>query len=203
MLYRFSATRRVAVIWLVSLCVASCGPTAEAPEASERSNQPTGGDRVIEELLRNLSGVEQNILALADEFEQVEYDWRPAEGVRSGADVLMHVTTINYAFPLFAGHEAPASTGLTMENLPEAAPDFESSLQAKDDVLPELRSSFEHLRSSIESTSGSDLERQITVFGQAITVRGFWIGHVGHLHEHLGQLIAYGRTNSVVPPWSR
>jgi hypothetical protein len=27
--------------------------------------------------------------------------------------------------------------------------------------------SFEHLRSSIESTSGSDLERQITVFGQA------------------------------------
>jgi hypothetical protein len=23
------------------------------------------------------------------------------------------------------------------------------------------------------------------------------------MHEHLGQLIAYARTNQVVPPWSR
>jgi hypothetical protein len=26
---------------------------------------------------------------------------------------------------------------------------------------------------------------------------------VTHLHEHLGQLIAYARMNNVVPPWSK
>jgi hypothetical protein len=30
-----------------------------------------------------------------------------------------------------------------------------------------------------------------------------WILTVGHLHEHLGQLIAYARSNNVVPPWSK
>ena len=30
-----------------------------------------------------------------------------------------------------------------------------------------------------------------------------WIGATTHLHEHLGQLIAYARSNGVVPPWSR
>lgn len=25
----------------------------------------------------------------------------------------------------------------------------------------------------------------------------------GDMHEHLGQLIAYARTNRIVPPWSR
>jgi hypothetical protein len=25
---------------------------------------------------------------------------------------------------------------------------------------------------------------------------------VTHVHEHLGQMIAYARTNGVVPPWS-
>jgi len=29
-----------------------------------------------------------------------------------------------------------------------------------------------------------------------------WIRAVVHLHEHLGQSIAYARTNEVVPPWS-
>jgi hypothetical protein len=41
------------------------------------------------------------------------------------------------------------------------------------------------------------------VFGRPSTRRATWIFAVAHLHEHLGQLIAYARSNSVVPPWSR
>ena len=35
------------------------------------------------------------------------------------------------------------------------------------------------------------------------TRQGFWILATTHLHEHLGQAIAYARSNGVVPPWSR
>jgi hypothetical protein len=41
-------------------------------------------------------------------------------------------------------------------------------------------------------------------FGQRKrTGRSLWIATVTHLHEHLGQLIAYARANKVTPPWSK
>lgn len=169
----------------------------------EASNEPADDASVIEEVLRDLSAVEEKTLGLADAFGQPEYDWRPGEGVRSGGEVLMHVVTINFVFPLFAGHDAPESTGLTLETLPTAAPALESSLEAKGDILPQLRASFQHLRDAIESTSASDLGREISVMGSPGTQRALWIAQVGHLHEHLGQLIAYGRMNGVAPPWSQ
>ena len=112
----------------------------------------------------------------------------------------MHVAAINYAFPILVGHQAPASTGLTMDNLSTAAPAFEGSLSSKEDIRPVLRGSFEHLRTAIAS---ADLDRQVELFGKTRTLRTFWVGLISHLHEHLGQLIAYSRMNGVVPPWSQ
>ena len=182
--------------------LASCGGLAETAETTQGNSEPGGETPIIAELLSQLSLVEEKVLGLSGTFEQAEFDWRPSEGVRSGAEVFMHLTTMNLVFPIFAGTEAPVSTGLTMENLDTAAPAFEGSLSAKEDIVPELRSSFTHLRSAIESTSARDLEDQVMLFGESRTVRAFWVGHVGHLREHLGQLIAYGRMNGVAPPWS-
>jgi uncharacterized damage-inducible protein DinB len=39
-------------------------------------------------------------------------------------------------------------------------------------------------------------------FGQPATRHKAIVGTVTHLHEHLGQLIAYARSNGVKPPWS-
>jgi uncharacterized damage-inducible protein DinB len=40
------------------------------------------------------------------------------------------------------------------------------------------------------------------MFGQPASKRRMLILLVTHMHEHLGQSIAYARTNGVVPPWS-
>lgn len=167
-------------------------PTSEAVETSASA-----------ELLDILSDTEKRLVALADEFTEAQYAWRPGEGVRSSAEVFMHVATINYAFPLFVGHEAPSSTGLTMDNLPTEAPAYEASLRSKDDVRPVLSASLDHVRTAIASSSASDLDRQVAVPGKTMTLRRFWVGHLTHLHEHLGQLIAYSRMNGVVPPWNQ
>jgi hypothetical protein len=34
------------------------------------------------------------------------------------------------------------------------------------------------------------------------SVRNFMVTMIAHLHEHLGQSIAYARMNGVTPPWS-
>ena len=44
---------------------------------------------------------------------------------------------------------------------------------------------------------------QVKMFGQSFTTQKLWVSGTTHLHEHLGQLIAYARTNGVKPPWSQ
>jgi hypothetical protein len=40
------------------------------------------------------------------------------------------------------------------------------------------------------------------MFGKDTTYEGVLVTILNHLHEHLGQSIAYARMNGVVPPWS-
>jgi uncharacterized damage-inducible protein DinB len=48
-----------------------------------------------------------------------------------------------------------------------------------------------------------DLNREVEFFGMKSSLRNFLVSGIGHLHEHLGQSIAYARMNGVTPPWSR
>ena len=41
-----------------------------------------------------------------------------------------------------------------------------------------------------------------TIFGRQTTKRDACMLTVVHAHEHLGQLIAYARSNGITPPWS-
>jgi hypothetical protein len=48
------------------------------------------------------------------------------------------------------------------------------------------------------------MDKKIKLFGKfEMTERAALIGLIGHLNEHLGQSIAYARTNKIVPPWSK
>ena len=55
---------------------------------------------------------------------------------------------------------------------------------------------------ALTSTSSGKLVEPVTMFGESFTGQSAWILAVTHLHEHLGQMIAYARTNGVKPPWS-
>jgi uncharacterized damage-inducible protein DinB len=66
----------------------------------------------------------------------------------------------------------------------------------------ELDKSFAHLKQAIASLSEAELNKPVEIFGQKTTCRGFLVLIVTHMHEHLGQVIAYARMGGVVPPWS-
>jgi uncharacterized damage-inducible protein DinB len=55
----------------------------------------------------------------------------------------------------------------------------------------------------MSDTPDARLDEKIDLFGTSTTVRGLWILTTTHMHEHLGQLVAYARSNGIVPPWSR
>ena len=50
--------------------------------------------------------------------------------------------------------------------------------------------------------SSTDNTKATKLFGRDNTYGGVKLLIITHLHEHLGQSIAYARTNKVTPPWS-
>jgi hypothetical protein len=141
------------------------------------------------EFIANLDEVQEKILELAESTPADAYAWRPAPDVRSISEVYMHIAGGNYFLATFLGVDAPK------------VGDLEKKFTRKADVVAELKKSFEHLRSAASKVS--DLEKPVKMFGNQTTHRGVLVTMLSHLHEHLGQSIAYGRMNGVVPPWSR
>ena len=69
-------------------------------------------------------------------------------------------------------------------------------------VKAELQHAFMHAKHTIAGIQDSQLDETVTLFGMDLTKRAALNLLVNHMHEHLGQSIAYARTNGVVPPWS-
>ena len=165
-----------------------------APSAQSREG-------LIGELLTDIAGVEKKVLGLARALPDSAYAWRPAPGVRSTAEVFQHIAADNYFLPVLVAMPAPKETGINKDYKTVAA--YEKRAMTRDEVIAELEKSFAFLRTSIGATGDAQLGASIDMFGQKSTTRGLWLTTATHLHEHLGQLIAYARANKVTPPWSK
>lgn len=153
------------------------------------------------DLLKDIAEVQSKIVGLAKAMPEGTYAWRPAAGVRSTGEVLAHVASDNYFLPAAMGVKAPAETGITTDFKTAAA--FEKRAMSRDQIIAELDKSFAFLAAAMTATPDAQLNAPLEVFGQKMTNRGLWIITTTHLHEHLGQLIAYARSNKVTPPWSK
>lgn len=183
---RSAPRRALAALALVLLpAAATVAPAQEAATGLQ-------GD-----LARDIAGLEKKYVALAEALPAEAMAWRPMEGVRSGAEVLCHVAGANYRIPGFFGVEQPAGAKALEAT---CATDDGEALKA---ALPEvLGTSFAFAREAVTSVADARLGEPTKLFGQDSTVRAAMLLFVTHMHEHLGQLVAYARSNGVVPPWS-
>lgn len=131
------------------------------------------------------------LLDLAGAVDAEHYGWRPAPGVRSIGEVYSHVAGANLFFAGALGHQPP-------EELPRSL----AALEDKEEVLRVLELSLEHVREAVTAAGDGDLSRPVEISHQQRPLAEVLLLVLGHLHEHLGQSIAYARTQGVVPPWS-
>ncbi|HJR59932.1 MAG TPA: DinB family protein [Vicinamibacterales bacterium] len=153
------------------------------------------------DLIRDIGQVERKVVGLAKALPDSAYDWRPGTGVRSTAETLKHIAADNYFLPALLDMPPPADSGITKEYATTTA--FEKKAMSRDAIIAELEKSFAFLKASMTAVPDAKLDAPIEFFGQKNTNRGVWIMTTTHLHEHLGQLIAYARSNKVTPPWSK
>lgn len=121
-----------------------------------------------------------------------KYDWKPTEGVRSVGDVFNLIVREN---------------GLLMATLTGAA-EGQGGARGAQVTEPEklqeaLKASYANLQKAIEGLSDADLKAPVKLFGKEFTKEGAVRYLFADQHEHLGQSIAYARSNGVVPPWSK
>jgi len=149
--------------------------------------------------LMDLDTLQSKFVALSEAIPAEKYSWRPAPGVRSIGEALMHVASEYYVY-------APMSYGATRSPViprgPEAFKTFESK-STKADVQKHLKEGFAYMKQQIEGLDPAAITGTKKIFGGDRTIIESSFIMSGDLHEHLGQLIAYARMNGVTPPWSK
>ena len=175
-------------------------PLARAGAQDHSAHQQAQPAGLVKDLVTDIGTVERKMLALARAIPEEKFGWRPGEGVRSVSEVIMHIAADNHFFPAALGTAAEAATGIKGDDFNTAVA-FERRTVTKAQAIAELEKSFAFLRQSLGATTPDQLGREVRLFGQPFTNQFAWLMATTHLHEHLGQLIAYARSNNVKPPW--
>ena len=162
-----------AIVALVSVVPCHAQPASQTPQAALAKEAGTLSDK-FGGLARVMAG---------------KYDWKPGEGVRSVGDVFNLIVKEN---GLLAGTLTGAGGG--QAGAPITDPE---KMQAA------LKTSYANLQTTIAGLSDGDLKAPVKLFGKDMTKETAIRYLFGDQHEHLGQSIAYARTNGVIPPWSK
>lgn len=177
--------------FVLALCVSVAAPAAA---------QST--DALMGELVRDVEAAQKKIVGLANALPAEAYAWRPGDGVRSSQETLLHVAADNYFIPAVMGVTPPAGSTIDGKDYKTTIA-FERRSLSREEVIAELEKSFAFLKQAMSEFPAAKMDAEFEAFGRKMTHRHMWLLAATHLHEHLGQLIAYARVNKVTPPWSK
>jgi hypothetical protein len=162
-------------------------PTAAQPAAAAQTNIQTA-------LANDVGTLSDKFVGLAKAMAG-KYDWRPGQGVRSVGDVFNLIVMENKMLAgVLTGAGMPGGGGMGGRG---------NQVTDPAEMQEALRSSYAALKQALSGLSASDLNASVKMFGRDTTKQGAALMLIFDQHEHLGQSIAYARSNSVVPPWSK
>lgn len=146
------------------------------------------------EVIANMMDAGEKIIELAGAVPANKWSWRPGKGVRSVGEVYLHVVQGNYFLSSFLGANPP----MPMAELQK----LDTTPQPPEKAVQMLRDSYAFVAKVIAETPEEDLATKVDFFGHEVTKQAMMLNAAAHSHEHLGQSIAYARSNGVVPPWT-
>jgi uncharacterized damage-inducible protein DinB len=141
-----------------------------------------------------ISYASDHINQLAEAIPEDKYSWAPDEGVRSVSELIGHVISANYFFGSKMGAMVPE--GVNPQSIA-------TDLTTKAELTAALKESTDFIIEAINGVDDAALAEAVEFPfpGEYTTMTAILIAQ-GHVQEHLGQLIAYARSNGITPPWS-
>ena len=164
------------------------------PNIAAAQNGSSDSNAMVTDFLKIYDTAAGKVVQLGEAMPYEKYSWRPDEGIRSVKESMMHVASANYFFGSQLGAAMPDGIN------PQA---LEQQEMSKEEAVKILKESLDFARTAVKNFPAAQMDDTVSLFGNEFTKRQiiFLIGD--HVAEHLGQLIAYARSNGVVPPWSQ
>ena len=141
-------------------------------------------ETVSAKLIERWEQVGGKLSALAEEFPDKKYEYKPADGVRTFADVLRHVAFWNQFV-------AQSARGKKADDTLNELPKSEYASKAR--IIDALKRSAEDAASALKAHGA----------GWDAATAEMVVTFIEHTCEHYGQLVVYARMNGIVPPASR
>ena len=141
-------------------------------------------ETVSVKLIEHWQQVCRKLTALAEEIPENRFDYRPADGVRTIADVLRHAAFWNqYVTDSARGRKGDD----TANELPKEG--FSTKTRIVDALKRSAADAADALKDNPSGLTPEIAEMVVTF--------------IEHNCEHYGQLVVYARMNGIVPPASR
>jgi uncharacterized damage-inducible protein DinB len=135
----------------------------------------------------------RKLIAMAEDFPEDKYDFKPTPAQRSFAEQLLHVAGSNDLFTAVAKGQKPVDD------------EDRSHYKTKAMVVAYVKKSFADGAEVIQAKGDSGMMQMVLAPESHTTVPlvALAYGLIEHSGEHYGQLVVYYRVAGVVPPESR
>ena len=180
--------------WLgVCVLVLAFAQTGLAQDSKKGAPKPA--DPPMKVLLDNWNDIGRKLIAMAEDFPEDKYDFKPTPAQRSFAEQLIHAANTNYFF-----------TNPVMGMKPPASEDPKrDQFKTKAELVQFVKKAFADGASAIQSKGEKGLNDLIVdpFANQQTRISDMAWGLIEHSGEHYGQLVVYYRIAGLVPPESR
>ncbi|HVI80332.1 MAG TPA: DinB family protein [Candidatus Acidoferrum sp.] len=168
---------------------------ALSQDAMKKDSTPKPADPPSKVVIDSWNDVGRKLIAMAEDFPEDKYDFKPTPAQRSFAEQLLHAVGANYYFinPLI-GQKPPAEEDLKRDKY-----------KTKADVVAVVKKSFADGAAALKAKGDKGMTDLIVepFNNQQVRVYDLAYGFIEHCGEHYGQLVGYYRQAGLVPPESR
>jgi uncharacterized damage-inducible protein DinB len=166
---------------------------AHAQDAMKKDAAVKPADPELKVVLDSWNDIGRKLTAMAEDFPEDKYDFKPTPAQRSFAEQLLHAAGSNYYF-----------TNPAMGQKPPAAEDPKrDQYKTKADIVAFVKKSVADGAAALQSKGEKGLMQTVVYGDQKARVLDIAYGIIEHGGEHYGQLVVYYRLAGLVPPESR
>lgn len=187
--------KKIFLIGVLAVCGAVAAMPASGQDAAKKKEPPKAAVSPTQAVLEQWNDIGRKLVAMAEDFPEDKYEFKPNPEQRSFREGLLHVADVNYFF-----------TNPVKGEKPPAQEDFsKDKLKTKAEVAAYVKKSFADGAAAIKARGDAGLNSLVVdpYANQQVRVIDMAYGFVEHSGEHYGQLAVYYRVAGLVPPESR
>ncbi len=167
---------------------------AHAQDATKKDAAVKPADPELKVVLDSWNDIGRKLTAMAEDFPEDKYDFKPTPAQRSFAEQLLHAAGSMYYFTNPATGQKP----------PAAEDPKRDQYKTKADIVAFVKKSFADGAAAIQSKGEKGLMTEVVYTpDQKARILDIANGIIEHSGEHYGQLVVYYRLAGLVPPESR